>query len=107
MNKNIKKLKSNPSSVRVELYSLKTDIPTKLDLHGYNIEDAINRLDKYLDTAYLHGIRQTRLVHGHGTGKLRKALRNHLANHPHVRRYHPADTLSGGDGVTIIYLEIN
>ena len=88
------------------MYTDKKDVTGELDLHGLTVEEGLDVLDKYLDKAYLYGISPVRLVHGHGTGKLRKAIREFLKEHPHVARFNPASPSHGGDGATTVYLEI-
>src|SRR5205085_11910874 len=58
-----------------------------LDLRGERVDDAIARLDKFLDEALQHGWDGCFVLHGHGTGALRSAVREHLARHPSVTRF--------------------
>ena len=73
----------------------------EIHLRGMTIDDALFRLEKYLDDAVLAGISRVRVVHGKGTGALRQAVREYLQRHPHVREQRPALATEGGDGVTV------
>jgi DNA mismatch repair protein MutS2 len=76
----------------------------ELNLRGLRVEEAIPRLDKYLNDAYLAGLPPVRIIHGKGTGALRRAVREHLEGHPLVASYRPGDQHEGGDGVTVAEL---
>ena len=76
----------------------------ELDLRGLRVEEAIPHLDKHLDDAYLAGLPSVRIIHGKGTGALRRAVREQLEEHPLVASYHPGDQHEGGDGVTVAEL---
>ena len=62
------------------------------------------RLDKYLDECVLAGATRVRVVHGHGTGALRQAVRSYLRQSPRVRQFGPAPREQGGDGATLVEL---
>jgi len=64
------------------------------------------KLDKYLDDAFMAGLYQVRVVHGRGTGTLRRVVRQQLAKHPLVKSYRPGDYGEGGTGVTIVELAL-
>jgi DNA mismatch repair protein MutS2 len=81
-----------------------TATPSSLQLRGQRAEEAILELDKYLDRAYLARIPTVRIVHGKGTGTLRRAVRDELHKHRLVASYRPGDPEEGGDGVTIAEL---
>ncbi len=76
----------------------------ELSLRGLPVEDALPRLDKHLNDAYLSGLPWVRIVHGKGTGALRRAVRQFLDEHPLVVGYRSGDLEEGGDGVTIAEL---
>jgi len=75
-----------------------------LDLRGERVDDAVARLDKFLDQALERGLDACFVLHGHGTGALRAAVREHLARHPAVTRFQPAAPEQGGDAVTAVDL---
>jgi DNA mismatch repair protein MutS2 len=76
----------------------------ELHLRGQVVEDALIDMDRYLDTAYLAGLPWVRIVHGKGSGKLRRAVREALKHHPLVESYNQAPEHEGGDGVTLVRL---
>jgi DNA mismatch repair protein MutS2 len=75
-----------------------------LDLHGERVAAALERVDDYLNDALLAGLDGVAIIHGAGTGALRKAVREHLAQHPRVRSTRPGRREEGGDGATIVEL---
>ncbi len=77
----------------------------ELDLRGTRVEDAVNQVDNYLDAAYMAGLPFVRIIHGKGTGALRKAIREALHDHPLVSSYERGDEKEGGDGVTVVKLQ--
>ena len=74
-------------------------------LIGSTVEDAITRVEKFLDDALLADERRLRVVHGHGTGRLRDAMRTFFRRHPLVAGVSPAADNEGGDGATILELK--
>jgi DNA mismatch repair protein MutS2 len=79
-------------------------ISTSIDLRGERVEDALQRLDAYLDQALLAGLDSVAVIHGAGTGALRRAIRDRLAEHPRVRSARGGRREEGGDGATIAEL---
>jgi DNA mismatch repair protein MutS2 len=79
----------------------------ELDLRGARVEDALRRLDDYIDAAYLSGLPFARIIHGKGTGALRKAVQERVRNHALISKVVNAPPKEGGDGVTIIYMASN
>ena len=73
----------------------------EIDLRGCMPDEAIERLSKYLDDAYLAGLRQTTVIHGKGTGALRTAVQAYLKKHPHIKSYRLGSFGEGENGVTI------
>lgn len=80
------------------------DVPRTLDLRGYRVEDALDALDKYLDDASYAGLYQVSVIHGHGTGALKKALRDYFSQSLYVAKFRPGEDGEGGDGVSILDL---
>lgn len=76
----------------------------ELDMRGRRVEEIPPLLERYLDEAYLAGLGQVRIIHGKGTGALRRAVRKLLHEHPLVASQRPGDRYEGGDGVTIAEL---
>lgn len=76
----------------------------ELDLRGQRVEQALRSLDEYIDAAYLSALPYGRIIHGKGTGALRKAVRETVEQHPLVSKVTSARPNEGGEGVTIIHL---
>ncbi len=79
-------------------------VPSTLDLRGARVEEALALLDDLLDRAGLAGAARLTVIHGHGTGALRDAVRALLSKHPLVREWRPGAQGEGGDGATIVTL---
>jgi DNA mismatch repair protein MutS2 len=79
-------------------------ITPQLDLRGERVEAALERLDAYLDEAMLAGLDSVAIIHGAGTGALRRSIRDRLAEHPRVRGTRSGRREEGGDGATIVEL---
>jgi len=79
-------------------------VPRELKLLGERVEPALHSLDRYLDRALLASLPTVRIVHGHGSGRLRKAVRDHLRAHPAVASLRPGRANEGGDGATVVDL---
>jgi DNA mismatch repair protein MutS2 len=79
-------------------------IAAELNLIGQRVDEALDESDKFLDRALLEGKQAVRIIHGFGTGTLRKAVREHLRKHPAVRSWRPGGENEGGDGATVVEL---
>lgn len=77
----------------------------EINLIGCRVEEAIERLDKFLDDAFLTGLSIVRIVHGSGMGVLRRAISEFLESHPQVESFGPAPQNQGGAGATIATLK--
>jgi DNA mismatch repair protein MutS2 len=95
---------SRSSSRQPAADSLDTVVDAELNLIGQRVDEAIDESDRFLDRALLEGKQAVRLIHGFGTGILRKALREHLRKHPAVKSWRPGGENEGGDGATIAVL---
>ena len=93
-------------AVRVNVH-MTSSASTSSDLNviGCTVPEAIERTDKFLDQAVLGELREVRVIHGHGTGQLRRALTAFLAEHPQVVRAAGAPPNQGGGGVTVVELK--
>ena len=78
---------------------------TELNLIGKTTDEAVDLTDKFLDQAFLNGLNEVRIIHGHGTGALRRVISEMLADHPHVAHFAPALQDHGGSGATIVELK--
>jgi DNA mismatch repair protein MutS2 len=88
-------------------FRLTTDsaCPDELPLIGQRVDDALIKLESFLDQAILAGQREVRIIHGIGTGTLQRAVREFLGRHPQVTSFRPGEPNEGRDGATIVELE--
>ena len=97
--------KSRPSAVSPPSEDVTPVVSAELNLIGQRVEEALDESDKFLDRALLEGRPAVRIIHGYGTGTLRKAIREHLRRHPGVKSFRPGADNEGGDGATIAVLD--
>jgi len=91
---------------RVRVTGVKSSpVNLELDLRGLTVEEAIEKVDKYIDDAVIAGLHEVSIIHGKGTGTLRKAIHNHLKGHTHVAAYRLGNFGEGDTGVTIVELK--
>ena len=100
-NKKVKTKEKKKREVKLNL----SNIESRIDLRGMDAEEACFRVDKYLDDAYRANLGEVTIVHGKGTGVLRKAINDMLKRQPHVKSYRLGVYGEGGDGVTIAILK--
>ena len=82
-----------------------TSLPSsEVQLRHLTVDEALLKLDKYLNDAFMAGLWQVRVVHGKGTGTLRQATHRALARHPLVKSYRLGGYGEGGVGVTVVEL---
>jgi DNA mismatch repair protein MutS2 len=79
----------------------------ELDLRGQVTEEALLRLDQYLDQAFLAQLPWVNIIHGKGSGTLRQAVRQALRDHPLIASFRPGEAGEGGEGVTVAKLALN
>ena len=79
--------------------------PTEINVIGQTVDQATGEVEKFVDRAFLAGMPRVRIVHGHGMGILRKALRRFLQRHPHVATIAEPPHNEGGAGVTVVRVE--
>ena len=76
----------------------------EVHLRHLTVDEALLKLDQYLNDAFMAGLYRIRVVHGKGVGTLRRVVREQLAKHPLVKSYRPGGYGEGGAGVTIVEL---
>ncbi len=81
--------------------------PMELYVRGKTVDDALEALERRLDAAYLAGMPSLRIVHGKGSGALRRAIREELSRSRYVSSFRPGESYEGGEGVTVAELEEN
>ena len=97
---------------RRETGSRKQEVPARdvsgptAEVHviGTRLDEAIDTAEKALDQALMSGAARLRVIHGHGTGRLRDGLREHFRQHASVETLRPAEAREGGNGATILEL---
>jgi DNA mismatch repair protein MutS2 len=95
----------NQKNVHVTVTSANTDdMRMEINLIGRTVDEATGELEKYLDRAFLAGLPRVRVIHGHGAGILRRAVREFLKGHPHVATIAEAPQNEGGQGATLVEL---
>jgi DNA mismatch repair protein MutS2 len=77
---------------------------SELNVIGRTTDEAVDAVDKFLDEASLASLSQVRIIHGHGTGALRRIIAELLKDHPHVARFSAAPQEQGGSGATLVEL---
>lgn len=90
---------------KLESFELKRiNVSSILDIRGFRVEEALDNLEFYLDKASLANLHEVQIIHGHGTGALKSAVRDFLSTSPYVAKFRPGEEAEGGDGVSIVDL---
>jgi len=82
--------------------SLKFDASTSLDMRGMRVDEGLRELEGFLNSAILGTVTHATIIHGKGTGAMRKAVHEYLTEHPHVSSFRIGTIQEGGDGVTVV-----
>lgn len=101
------KLKKTPTKAATNYVSRRRahdNLPLQLDLRGRRYEEAMQDLDQYLDAALLAGYQEVTIIHGFGTGVIRKGVQKYLSHHPRIKKFQYAPASAGGQGATIVQL---
>ncbi len=93
-----------PSNVRVETGPRWDTSYREINVIGQHAEEALEQVDKFLDSAALASVNRVRIIHGHGMGVLKRAVGEFLKTNPHVSRSYPATPADGGAGATVVEL---
>jgi DNA mismatch repair protein MutS2 len=82
------------------------EVAPEIEVRGQTIDEAMPTVEQYIDEAFRAGLARARIIHGKGTGTLRRQVRDFLAKHPLVKSYEQARPEEGGEGVTIVHLAL-
>ena len=96
--------RSGSVKVRVDLQPREGSL-SDLNVIGCTVDEALSRAEKFLDETTVTDQRTVRVIHGHGTGQLRRGLADFLRDHPLVASFHLAPQDQGGGGVTVVELK--
>lgn len=77
-------------------------VASSLDLRGARVDEALAMLEQYIDDAAHAEAGRVTIIHGHGSGAMRDAVRRTLGSHPLVREWRPGERGEGGDGATVV-----
>jgi DNA mismatch repair protein MutS2 len=80
--------------------------PEQIEVRGQTLDEALPKVEKFLDDGFRAGVPRLRVVHGKGTGKMRQAVRELLTRHPLVKSFDFAAPQEGGEGVTVIEIAL-
>ncbi len=80
-------------------------IDTTVDIRGSRADEAVATVDRFVDESLMASRDTIFIIHGHGTGALRNAVRSHLQGHKAIQTYRPGEPNEGGDGVTVAFLK--
>ena len=105
----------NPTPVRTYTVAAPGDVPeddvigpqtsdNTVDLRGMRVDEALERMELFLDSLYRASVHGAYIIHGHGTGALKRAVRELLPTSRYVRKYRAGERGEGGDGVTVAFL---
>ncbi len=92
--------------ISVSLENEGATVPSEINVIGQTVDEASQKVEKFVDRAFLAGLPRVRVVHGSGMGILRKALRQLLQQHPHVTSVAEAPQNEGGGGATLVELNV-
>ena len=100
-----KSVKKKDSGKGKMIHKRNTNVGIQLDLRGERYEDAMLRLDKYMDEVLLAGYQTVTIIHGHGTGALRQGVHKYLKKNKHVASFRFGGAGEGGTGATVVELK--
>lgn len=106
INDGTKKKKPQKKASYGSLYKKKAQhVSISINVQGENLDDAVMDVDKYLDDAYVAGLKEVTVIHGRGEGILKSGLRDMMKRHKHIASFRKGNYNEGGDGVTIVKLK--
>lgn len=106
INDGTQKKKKPKASKYGGIYKTKAqNVSISINVQGENLDDAVMDVDKYLDDAYVAGLKEVTVIHGRGEGILKNGLRTMMKRHKHVASFRKGNYNEGGEGVTIVQLK--
>lgn len=106
--RDLEKIKPEPQQNQRHIVTVRgssSHVSTQLDLRGQRYEEALANLDQYIDAALLAGYESVTIVHGKGTGAIRKGVQDYLKGNRRIKKYEYAPASAGGNGATIVYFK--
>ena len=102
----MKTMKRRRGSLKVQplLKGAVEEPSSQLNVIGLTVEDALPKVDKFIDQALLHGLEKVQIIHGVGSGRLRDAIGRYLSGHRAVKSLSSGEAMKGGRGMTIVEL---
>ena len=99
----------NPKPIRAKSIPavMEQEIPSSIKLLGLRVEEALKRVEDYIDAASASGAREVKIIHGVGSGAIMKAVREYLNECPQVESFRRGEQAEGGEGVTIVVMKYN
>lgn len=95
-------LEKTKTSTKKIIKSKSATIKNEIDLRGRTLDEALLELDKYIDDAFIAGLKESYIIHGKGTGVLREGIQSYVKGHRHIKSFRTGKYGEGGDGVTVI-----
>ena len=102
LNKELTKKTTLPNYQKETFTLKKYNVSNTLDLRGKRVEEALDELEGYLDEVSLANLSPVYIIHGHGTGALKSAVREFVSTSPYVAKHRIGEEAEGGDGVCVI-----
>ena len=100
-----KPLIARTTGQRLDNDVLKGPTPFELNVLGYRVEEAVTEVDNFLDRAFARNVKRVTIIHGYGTGALKKGIREHLTKSHYVKSIEDGPITSGGGGQTVVNLK--
>ena len=101
----IPKSKAKPSFSIHTGKNIFASMPMEVNLIGLRVDEAMDKMDDYMDACALHGLKSFRIIHGDGTGRLRKAVHSRLSANASVKEFRLGMPQEGGTGATIVVMK--
>jgi DNA mismatch repair protein MutS2 len=103
-NESSKTSKGTPSNINITSFRPSSSL-SSLNIVGLTVDDAVPVVEKFIDNALLYGIKELRIIHGVGTGRLKLSIHQFLQNDCRIKKFYLGSPFEGGVGVTIVELE--